>query len=95
MAESSPAASNPLGRILDLFGVVLYLLTGVLPYAASGLVVPMLGILILYIGWGVGLALAIRLLRRRSGFALLMPLAALGYWWLVVSIGEALFGWTA
>ena len=85
----------PTGRILALVGVVLYVVTGVFPFAASGLVAPLWGIAVLYGGWLIGLWLTIRLYQRRSAWALAMPVAALAFWWLVVTLGESIFGWTA
>jgi hypothetical protein len=83
------------GRILGLIGLILYVVTGVFPYAASGLVAPLWGIAFLYLGWGIGLFLTVILYRRRSPLALVMPVAALVFWWAVISIGEAAFDWTA
>ena len=47
-------ATWPAGRILALIGLILYIATGVFPYAASGLVAPLWGIAVLYFGWGIG-----------------------------------------
>ena len=88
-------ASWPAGRILALIGLILYTATGVFPYAASGLVAQLWGIAVLYFGWGIGFFSTILLYRRRSAWALAMPVAALAYWWIVVSIGEAVFDCTA
>ena len=85
----------PVGRVLGLIGLVLYVVTGLFPYLASGLVAPLWGIAVLYVGWFLGLWLTIRLLRSGSAWALAMPVAAVGFWWLVVTLGESLFGWTA
>jgi len=85
----------PVARVLGLIGVVLYVVTGLFPYLASGLVAPLWGIAVLYAGWLLGLWLTIRLLRSGSAWALAMPVAAVGFWWLVVTLGESLFGWTA
>jgi len=82
-------------RILGMIGLVVYIATGVFPYAASGLVAPLWGIAVLYFGWGIGFFSTIILYRRRSAWALIMPVAALAFWWIVVSIGEAAFDWTA
>ena len=96
MATSDSRGTNwPVARILGLIGLILYIATGVFPYAASGLVAPLWGIAVLYFGWGIGLFSTIILYRRRSAWALVMPLVALAYWWGVVSIGEAVFDWTA
>ena len=87
--------SWPTGRILALVGVVLYIATGVFPYLASGLVTPVWGFALLYFGWLVGLWWTVRLFRRKSAWGLAMPLASLGFWWLVITVGESVFGWTA
>ncbi len=85
----------PAGRIGGLVGLVIYIATGVFPFAASGLVAPLWGIAVLYVGWLLGLLLAIRLYRSRSAWTLAMPVAALAFWWVVITIGESAFGWTA
>jgi hypothetical protein len=85
----------PTGRVLALLGLVLYIGTGVFPYLASGLVAPLWGIAVLYVGWLLGLWSTISLFRRRSAWALVMPLAALAFWWVVITIGESVFDWTA
>ena len=87
--------SWPPGRILAVVGLILYVATGVFPFAASGLVAPLWGIAVLYLGWIVGLWLTVRLYRSGSAWALAMPVAALAFWWVVVTIGESVFGWTA
>ena len=85
-------------KVAAVVGVVLHLAVGVFPYAASGLLVPIWGIVVLY---GLWLALAVvlvRLLRRetrRPMLAPLVPVAALAGWFAVVTAGEALFDWTA
>ena len=85
----------PIGRVLGLVGLVLYVVTGVFPYLASGLVAPLWGIAVLYGGWLLGLWPTIRLFRSGSAWALAMPVAAVVFWWLVLTLGESLFGWTA
>jgi hypothetical protein len=85
----------PTGRILALVALVLYIGTGLFPYLASGLVAPLWGTAVLYVGWLLGLWLTISLFRRRSAWALAMPVAAVGFWWLVITLGESLLDWTA
>jgi hypothetical protein len=82
-------------RILAWVGLVLYLATGVFPYLASGLVAPLWGIAVLWVGWLLGLWVTIGLVRRKSAWALAMPVGALAYWWLVITLGETYFDWTA
>ena len=57
----------PAGRVLALIGLILYVVTGVFPYLASGLVAPLWGIAVLYAGWLVGLWVTIRALPPRFG----------------------------
>ena len=42
------------GRLLALLGLLLYVGTGVFPYLASGLVAPLWGIAVLWVGWLLG-----------------------------------------
>jgi hypothetical protein len=67
----------------------------VFPFAASGLVAPLWGIVVLYVGWLIGLWVTIRLFRSRSLWTLAMPVVALAFWWVVLTIGESAFDWTA
>jgi len=92
---TTSTAPWPIGRVLALVGVVLYLATGVFPYLASGLVAPVWGIALLYLGWLVGLWWTVRLFQRKAAWGLAMPLASLVFWWLVITVGESVFGWTA
>lgn len=85
----------PTGRVLALIGLILYIGTGIFPYLASGLVAPLWGIAVLYAGWLLGLWLTVSLFRRRSAWALAMPVAAIAFWWVVITIGESAFDWTA
>jgi hypothetical protein len=45
--------------------------------------------------WGVGFAFTARTALRRPLWALAAVPLALAFWWLYVSVGSALFGWTA
>lgn len=83
------------GQVAALVGLVLYVGTGVFPYLASGLVAPLWGIAVLYAGWLIGLWLTIVLFRRGSAWTLAMPVVALGFWFLVLALGERFFDWTA
>jgi len=92
---TTPAEPGSTSRFLAWVGLVLYVATGVFPYLASGLVAPLWGIAVLWVGWLLGLWLTIGLARRRSAWALAMPAVALAYWWLVITAGETYFDWTA
>ena len=85
-------------KVAAIVGVVLHLAVGVFPYAASGLVVPLWGIAVLYGCWLGLAAVLVRLLRgegRRPMLAPVVPLVALAVWFAVVNLGGVLFGWTA
>ena len=85
-------------KVAALVGVVLHLAVGVFPYAASGLVVPLWGVVVLYGCWLALAVVLIRLLRgpdRRPLVAPAVPLVALAVWFAFVTLGEALLGWTA
>lgn len=76
-------------------GVAMYLATGVVPYLASTLVAPPVGVAFLAAGWAAGLAAAVLLARRQSLWVLATAPLALAFWAAVVSAGERFLGWTA
>lgn len=61
---------------------------------ASGLLVPLYGLVVLWLLWAAGVAAAILLLRERPVWALPVPFIGLAVWWVVVWAGEAFLGWT-
>ncbi len=73
---------------------ILYLPVGFL-YLVSGLAVPGPAVIVLLICWMAGLVFTFRLAARRPLLALVMTPAALGFWFLYLTAGERLFGWTA
>ncbi|MFZ0014920.1 MAG: hypothetical protein WAL25_12495 [Acidimicrobiia bacterium] len=79
---------------LGVVGMVLYGLTAVL-YLVSGLVVPFPWLIGLWVVWLVGAYVAVLTFRRRRPFTPLLAAAAVVFWWLYVTVGESLFGWTA
>lgn len=90
----TPNRRDRLPRIIGIIGIVLYVLTGPI-YSASGLVAPISGLVVLFVGWFAGLAYQSRLYRTRPPWTLVMPVVALAYWWLVLTIGSNYLGWTA
>lgn len=64
------------------------------PYLMSGLLVPPYAVAIL---WAVWIAATVALVRFRSRgpVLLLIPIATAALWFGLISLGEALFGWTA
>jgi len=85
-------------KVAAVVAIVGHLAVGVFPYAASGLLVPAWGIVVLYALWlglAVGLVRLLRGDRRRPMLAPLVPVAAVAVWFAFVSAGEVLFDWTA
>jgi hypothetical protein len=75
--------------------IVLYLLIGIFPYLASGLLAPLYGVIILLVCWGIGLVLTWRLARRRPVLSLVAVPLALAFWGAVMAAGDLILGWTA
>lgn len=92
MTEVTPRAPH---RWVGMIALALYVATGVFPYLVSGLVVPIWALILLMVLWGVGLAFTARLALRRPILSLAAIPAALAFWWLYVTAGSAMFGWTA
>ena len=74
--------------------MVLYLATGFL-YLTSGLVVPFPWLIILWLIWLAGIYLLVKNYQTRRAWTPLLAVLALAFWWLYISMGETLFGWTA
>ena len=81
-------------KVLGVVGLVAYLGVGFFPYLSSGLVVPAPWIFLLWALWIVGLVFAWRTFRSRPALLLLFPVAAVAFWFLYLTAGEQLFGWT-
>lgn len=72
-----------------------YLAIGFVPYLVSGLIVPPGAVAVLLICWASGLALALSWVERRPLVAPGAVVVAILFWFAFVSVGSALFGWTA
>ena len=71
------------------------LLVTLVPYAASGLLVPGWAVALLLLIWLALLATAIRLLRiRRPLYVATVPIVAWLIWFGTLTAGEAWLGWT-
>jgi hypothetical protein len=65
-------------------------------FFASGLLAPLWGVVVVVAMWAALFALAIVLLvKRRPLWVLPVPLLAVGFWWLFLSLGGKFLGWTA
>ena len=81
-------------RLVLVLAILLHLGIGVF-YAAAGLVAPLWAVLLLWAAWLVLLVVLVRLWKRRPPLALLVPAAAVGLIFGVVSAGGQVLGWTA
>lgn len=85
------------GRWLGVAAVVLAGLAQLLLLpltAASGLLAPLWAVGVLYVLW-LAAAVAVGVLARRRPVATpLVPLANAALWWLMMTAGERLLGWT-
>lgn len=91
MSEPTPSGG---ANVLGVIGLVLYAATAIL-YLASGLMVPIPGLLVLWAIWIAGIALLIWVWRKWRPYTPLVAVAALVLWWVYLYLGETLFGWTA
>jgi hypothetical protein len=65
-------------------------------FLASGLMAPLWGVVVVVVMWAALSALAIVLLvKRRPLWVLPLPVLAVGFWWLFLSLGGKFLGWTA
>jgi hypothetical protein len=93
-----PSAESDRGgarRAGEWVGIALQILVGVFPYGASGLVAPLPGLLFLILVWALMLLVAWRWRPANPWAVLLVPVVSVGLWFAIISLGEAIFGWTA
>ena len=64
------------------------------PYTVSGLVAPGWAVLSLLVLWAVLGVVAVLVHRRWGALSALVPLVAVGLWFLALTLGEQLLGWT-
>ncbi len=81
--------------MMRIVAVAAYIFVGVFPYAVSSLVVPPIGVGILWGLWLAGWWVVVRAVRRSPKWAWSISILALGIWVVFVAAGGALFGWSA
>jgi hypothetical protein len=90
---------EPTGRPRHLWvGLVtmgVYIMIGVFPYLVSALLIPTWALVVLMGVWGVGLVFTGRLAMRRPLLSVAAIPIALVFWWVFVSAGSSVLGWTA
>ena len=94
MVETSNSQWSTGATALGIVGIIAYALTGFL-FVASGLLVPGQWLIVLWAVWVAGLILVRRLFISRRPWTFLAAVGIAGFWWVFVTIGETLLGWTA
>lgn len=61
----------------------------------SGLAVPLYVVAVLLLEWAALTVVLLRLVQRRSWWTPAVPMVGIVSWWVVLSVGSAIFGWTA
>jgi hypothetical protein len=96
MCTAYGAAVTVADKVAIGVGFALHLVIGFVPFAVSGLVAPLWGVVVLGAFWVAMLAVAVVLVRRRRPLLVpLVPVASLLGWFAFVSFGSAVLGWTA
>lgn len=103
MNSAPPAVGSwyrdPRGRVLRGVAVAVAAigqLIVLVPFTvASGLLAPLWAVVALYAIWTLSAAGLVLLARTRPFATLLVPMANAALWWLVITIGERVLGWTA
>ena len=91
MQDEQSIARGPMGWL----AVALHVAVGLFPYMASGLMAPPEGLVVLALIW-IGLFVVVWRWRPNPAVWLLaVPIAALALWFAVMSLGDAVLGWTA
>jgi hypothetical protein len=79
---------------LDPVGHGVLHLLALWPYLISGVAAPGWAVLSLLVLWALLGVVAVAVHRRWGALAALVPLAAVGLWFLALTLGEQLLGWT-
>jgi hypothetical protein len=94
-ADPQRETGRALGSLIAVvFAVGLHLVVGFF-VAASGLLAPAWAVVLLLAIWITLLWMIVRLRRRTPLGVLLVPFAMAGIWYLVLTLGDVLLGWTA
>lgn len=82
-------------RVAAGAGLVVHVLLGVFPYLTTGLLAPLWAVGLLLAWWLLLLVLATRMRRDRPWWTAGTPVVALVSWWVLVTLGDVFFGWSA
>ncbi len=86
--------THPLFVVAVVIAGVAQLVAGFF-YLVSGLAAPLWAILLLDVWWMVLTMIGMRLVERRSYLVLLIPVVAASTWFVLMTFGESVLGWTA
>ena len=92
--ETVDAKRSVAALVAGWIGLIAHLGTGLF-YLVSGLAVPAWAYVVLLVIWLALLVVAIRLLRQRPAYTLLIPVASAAIWFGALSAGDAWLNWTA
>ena len=92
--HASPESPGVGATFSGWLGIALYAALGFL-YLTSGLVVPLPGLIVMWVVWLAGWYLVVRLYRARRAWVPVVAIGGAAFWWAYVSLGASLFGWTA
>ena len=84
-----------MSRWIAWVALACYLGLGFFPYLVSGLVVPPGAVVFLMLCWTIGLVVILRWSKDRPIVAPAAVAIAIAFWFAFVSLGSAVFGWTA
>lgn len=90
-----PLAEREPSRWPAWVGFFAHLVLGVFPYAVTGLLAPLYGVALVYVGWFVLLGLALRWWNKQPMLVLLVPVLAVVWWFALLAFGDFVLGWTA
>jgi hypothetical protein len=94
MSSKTSQPTSVTATVLGIVGIVAYAATGIL-YLGSGLIVPGPWIVVLWAIWIAGLYFVVTLFRQHRPWTPVIAVGAAAFWWLFVTVGESLFGWSA
>jgi hypothetical protein len=92
--QTVPDKRSIAALVAGWIGLIAHLGTGLF-YLVSGLAVPAWAYVVLLVIWLALLVVAIRLLRSRPAFTLLVPVVSAAIWFGTLSAGDAWLNWTA
>ncbi len=95
MTGGPPVIVEPRYKWASWVGFVAHLALGVFPYAVTGLLAPIYGVAIAYVGWFGLLFVALRWWNRTPLRVLFIPVLAVVWWFALLAFGDFVLGWTA